>query len=88
MVTVRLRPADGVGVEVLGDAVYAAPLPDGPIMVLEGIAALIWREATAQPRESVADVVAATTGEDAASIRPSVDGFIDEMVSRGLLVPD
>ena len=47
---VRLRANDGVGVEVLGDTVYAAPLPDGPIMVLEGIAALIWREATAQPR--------------------------------------
>jgi hypothetical protein len=57
-------------------------------MVLEGIAALIWREATAKPRESVADVVAATTGEDAASIRQNVDGFIDEMVSRGLLVPE
>ena len=84
----RLRANDGVGVEVLGDTVYAAPLPDGPIMVLEGIAAVIWREATAQPRGSVAAVVAATTGEDAAFIRAYVDGFIDEMVLRGLLVPE
>ena len=28
------------------------------------------------------------TGEDAAPIRPDVDGFVDEMVSRGLLVPE
>ena len=84
----RLRANDGVGVEILGDIVYAAPLPDGPIMVLEGIAALIWREATARPRGSVADVVAATTGQDAASIRAYVDVFIDEMVARGLLVPE
>jgi hypothetical protein len=85
---VNLRANDGVGVEIVGDIVYAAPLPDGPIMVLEGVAALIWREATAEPRGTVADVVAAATGQDAASIRPYVDGFIDEMVSRGLLVPE
>ena len=84
----RLRANDGVGVEFLSDVVYAAPLPDGPITVLEGVAALIWREATTQPRERVADVVAARTAQDAASIRPYVDGFIDEMISRGLLVPE
>ena len=84
----RLRANDGVGVEILGDVVYAAPLPDGPILVLEGVAALIWLEATAEPRGSVADVVATATGQDAASIRSYVEGFIDEMISRGLLVPE
>ena len=41
----RLRANDGVGVEVLGDTVYAAPLPDGPIMVLEGIEPLVLEHA-------------------------------------------
>ena len=81
----RLRVADGVGVEVVEEVVYAAPLPDGPIIVLEGIAALIWNEACEVRRETVAEAVAAKTGQDVASIRRHVDGFLDEMLSRGML---
>ena len=84
----RLRIADGVGVESADGVVYAAPLPDGPIMVLDGVAALIWEEADGASREAVADAVATFTAEDAASIRPYVEQFIDEMLTRGMLIED
>lgn len=84
----RLRIADEVGVHLLGDVVYAAPLPGGPIMVLEGVAALIFNEAVGAPREGVAHAVASRTGQDVASIRPHVDRFIEEMLSRGLITED
>lgn len=88
MTAVTLRVADGVGVESLVGVVYAAPLPDGPILVLEGIAALIWGEACGSPRAEVAAAVAAHTDQDAASIAPDIDRFLDEMIERGLLIED
>ena len=36
------RPGPGIATEQHDDAVYVARLPDGPIIVLEGTAALIW----------------------------------------------
>lgn len=84
----NMRIAEGVGVEVLDGVVYAAPLPDGPIMVLEGVAALIWNEATEVPRERIAPHIAVQTGQAVESIRAHVDAFIEEVVARGLLRPD
>jgi hypothetical protein len=83
-----LRVAAGVGVESVAGAVYAAPLPDGPIMVLEGVAALIWSEAGGADRADVAAAVAETTGQDVSFIRAHVDEFIDQMIARGMLVED
>ena len=44
-------PGPDVGVTLShdGTSVYLAHLPDGPLVVLEGVAALIWQEATAAP---------------------------------------
>ena len=50
----RLRVAENVGVDVVDDVVYVAPLPDGPIAVLDGIAAFIWEETLGTEREHVA----------------------------------
>ncbi|SFR90868.1 Coenzyme PQQ synthesis protein D (PqqD) [Microbacterium sp. cf046] len=83
-----MRVADGVGIEVDGDVVYAAPLPDGPIMVLQGVAALIWTVSAGLERGDVAGVVAERTGADVASIRADIDAFLREMLERGLLVED
>lgn len=88
MTRATLRVADGVGVETLAGIVYAAPLPDGPIVVLEGIAALIWSEACGAARGAVTAAVAEKTDQDAASIATEIDRFIDEMLTRGLLVED
>lgn len=84
----RLRVADDVGVEVLDNVVYAAPLPDGPILVFGGIAGLIWIEACATPREDVARVVGEHTDQDVDAIHMHVDAFVSELIARGLLVGD
>ena len=57
----RLRPARGIAVVEEGDVVYAATLPDGPIIVLDGGAAAIWSAACDGPRASIAERVAAAT---------------------------
>jgi hypothetical protein len=81
----RLRPPSDVAVTEEGDAVYAAHLPDGPIAVLEGTAALIWDEACSGERETIADRVAEATGAAADEIRSDVESFVDQLVAQGLL---
>lgn len=78
-----------VGVVDGGDVVYLAPLPDGPISVLDGIGAVLWRlatEGTEEERRDVAAAAARLTGTDAGDIREEVDAFLAELVTRGLLV--
>lgn len=81
----RLRPAPGVGTVESDDTVYAAPLPDGPIVVLDGVAALIWFEAVAGERGTIAERVAATTDVAPDAIRAEVEAFVADLVARGLL---
>ncbi|KRE25833.1 PqqD family protein [Agromyces sp. Soil535] len=81
----RLRPASGVAVVEEGGVVYAASLPDGPIVVLDGGAAAIWVEALDGPRSTLADRVAAITDAAVGDIRADVESFVDELVRRGLL---
>lgn len=64
-----LRSSDGVGVVERDGVIYAAPLPSGPIAVLDGMAAVIWREACAGDRESIAERVAAATDASVDEIR-------------------
>lgn len=70
-----------------GDVRYAAVLPSGPIVVLDGIAGLIWSEACAGPASSVVDRVAAATGTAPDQIRMDVERFLTELVALGLLRP-
>lgn len=65
--------------------VYAAPVPGGPIMVLDGGAAAIWVAACAGERGSVAERVVELTGAPLDAVRPEVERFVDELVRRGLL---
>lgn len=79
------RRAPGVGTVDHGDIVYAAHLPDGPIVVLDGVAALIWTEACAGDRESIADRVADATDAAPDAIRADVEAFVADLLTRGLL---
>jgi hypothetical protein len=65
--------------------VYVAVLPRGPIAVLDGTAAAIWRATSTGPLESTADRVARTMGWDAGEIRESVDRFVGGLVAQGLI---
>ena len=76
----RLRPAPRVAVVEDAAVVYAATLPDGPIVVLDGGAAAVWVEACAGDRSSIADRVAEATGAPVDEIRTTVHAFVDELV--------
>jgi hypothetical protein len=80
-----LAPSHGVGFVIDGGTVYAARLPDGPIVVLDGIAALIWVEACEGERETITDRVAAATDAAPDAIRADVDAFVADLVERGLV---
>jgi hypothetical protein len=78
------RPRDVATLEQ-DDIVYAAHLPAGPIVVLDGIAALIWDEACSGERATIAERVAETTDAAPDAIRPVVNAFVADLVARGLL---
>lgn len=81
------RPAAGVAVVEEGDVVYAAHLPRGPIVVLDGVAGVIWEEACAGPASTIAERVAEVTDAAAGDIRADVDAFVAELVQQDLLAP-
>ncbi|GAA1059033.1 PqqD family peptide modification chaperone [Agromyces bracchium] len=84
----RYALAADVGLEASGDAIYLAPLPDGPILVLDGVAALIFTEATQGDREYLVDRVIGQVAGPAEDIASHVDAFLDDLVARGLLVEE
>jgi hypothetical protein len=76
------------GSELPGDEthVYLGPLPDGPIMVLEGDASAIYRAAVVASSEMalVADVARQfDLPEDV--VEPGVLHFLEDLIWRGLL---
>ena len=79
------RPRGGVGLVEHEDVLYVATLPDGPIVVLDGISALIWDEACGGDRETIVDRVAAATNVTPEAIRADVEAFVADLVARGLL---
>jgi hypothetical protein len=69
------------------DVVYATTLPDGPPLVLRGTAGLIFANATAGGTlAELVTRVGEAAGAEPAHIRDDVVGFVDELVSRGLLL--
>ncbi|QGF23879.1 PqqD family protein [Raineyella fluvialis] len=80
------RLADGVGAVEVDGIFYVAPVPQGPIRILAGSAAVIWRELiTDGSAGTLADRVAGSVGVDVAEVRASVRMFIDELLRDGLL---
>jgi hypothetical protein len=63
--------------------VYVARLPAGPLLVLEGTAALIWR--AVQSDCDVTTTVARQTGAQPTDIRSDVDSVLRELVRQGVL---
>ena len=69
-----------------GLVVYVASLPDGPIHVLNGVASLIWLEATATDTSvDVVERVAALVERQSETIRGEVDSFLAHLMEMGLL---
>lgn len=87
----RLRSGSDVAVIEENDLVYAASLPDGPIVVLDAIAAAIWMEACrGGERSAIPDRLTEGTGVAAAAVRSHVEILIDDLLRNRLLevVPD
>ena len=72
-----------MGVVDDGEVVVLATLPDGPIVVLDKMAAQVWRLALSEPDavSAVAEACAAQVDE----IRADVEGFIESLLARGLM---
>ena len=66
--------------------VYLARMPSGPLVVLEGSAALIWTELTAGSGLEAALVrLGQTFDQPVEVLRPHVSAFAADLVARGLL---
>lgn len=81
----RVRLRANVGVEAAGESIYAATLPDGPIIVLEQAAAVIWDEVCAGDLGTLAARVASRTGSEPEAIESDVLAFVGDLVRAGLL---
>jgi len=86
-VTSAYRPSPATAQLLQDDVRYAAVLPSGPIVVLEGIAELIWTEACDGAAMTIVDRVASLTGAPPEDIRNDVERFVAELVALGLLEP-
>jgi hypothetical protein len=90
-VTGYARPADVAMIvedrdDESGVVVYLAPLPNGPVQVLNRVGSLIWLEATATDMPvDVVERVAALVDRPADTIRAEVDSFLAHLVDARLL---
>lgn len=85
--TAAFRPGPRTGVTVSDDgtAVYLAHLPAGPIVVLEGAAAVIWDEGTAPPAAGWVERVAESVGQPVELIAADVDRFVADLHAHDLI---
>ncbi|KRF43268.1 hypothetical protein ASH01_15830 [Terrabacter sp. Soil811] len=83
------RPGPDTGVTVSDDglSVYVARLPGGPLVVLDGAAALIWVEATTGPATGWVSRVADAVGQAEDAIAADVTAFVADLRARELLQP-
>ena len=71
------------------EAVYLAPLPDGPIVVLRHTALTIWREAVSPSGQgSLHSRVARAYGVTEQEVRTAVEDCIVDLIERGVLEPE
>ena len=75
-----------VAVESREGVVYVSRLPEGPIVVLRDVAALIWEEAQRADSRSIADRVAERTARPVDEIEQEVASFVAGLLAGGLLV--
>jgi hypothetical protein len=72
--------AEGAG------SVFLAKLPAGPIVVLEGVAALIYRVLAEGTAHDWVAAVAEAVGESRDDVEQVAWAFVDDLKARGLLV--
>lgn len=86
------------GTDGASERLYVAHLPHGPLVVLDGSAAVVWDVATADgpvpkpqsdasAEDAVTARVALALGVSFGDIREDVCGLLVDLVRRGLLMP-
>jgi hypothetical protein len=68
-----------------GEAVYLARLPEGPIVVVDGVGELIWDEMPGRTRLSAVERVAEALGVAPGQIAPDVEAFLDALIDLGFI---
>lgn len=68
-----------------GIVVYVASLPRGPIAVLDGTAAVIWRALAPDDIVGTVARVAVSVGAGVEEVRPVVEEFVARLGDAGLL---
>lgn len=84
------RPAPHVGVIEHDDVVFVAHLPQGPVIRLDGPAAVIWRAACATDgpaSTTVAQRVEPLVDQPLQEIVEGVNTFVSGLIAQGLLEP-
>jgi hypothetical protein len=76
-----LRPAPDVLLVDDGDKVYLGRLPDGPVLVLPGSAALVVQHALQGSTRPVPDRVASDAGVPADVVAADVDALLVQLVA-------
>lgn len=69
------------------EVLYVAKVPEGPILVLEDVSRVVWREALTESDEPIETRIAAMFEGDPSNIAASIRAFLDEMVAAGILHP-
>lgn len=88
MSPVRLPAHVGIVEQVEGEdaVVYAAPLPDGPIVVLRDTALTIWQEAVRPTSQlELPERVARHYGLPVEQVQAAVDSCVADLLARGVL---
>jgi hypothetical protein len=80
-----LRPAADVAVVDDGDAVYLGRLPDGPVLVLPGTAALVVQQALLDSTRPLPDRVAHDAGVPRDVVSADVEALVSGLVADGWL---
>ena len=78
---VRIDDSDGTELRV-----FLGRMPTGPILALDGTAALIWDEAVRGDEDGLAGRVALRTGASIDDLRTIVTRFVEKLITERLLV--
>lgn len=74
-----------LGIIVDGDRVFAAALPRGPIVVLAGVAASVWRAAPGSDLGGIATRLATEGASEAGEAERDAALYVQALVDAGLL---
>ncbi|MCK0112233.1 hypothetical protein MWU75_08800 [Ornithinimicrobium sp. F0845] len=84
----RDQPVDGGATREIGGVVYLAPLPDGPVAVLAGASAVLYRALVATGGEDPVARVARDLGVPVEEVDPeAIQEFAEELREGGFIIP-